>query len=385
VTGESDRGGTGRERVTVLTGATGFLGREILASLLGRAPREHVLAPVRPSRGRSGAERLAALLEELYPDPAAREQASRRVRPVETDLARDDESLEDALRAGIAGRPWRIIHGAASVAFDLALPEARRINVAGTQRLFDLAERLARETEFERFCYVGTAFVAGDRSGVVREDELDCGQGFTNTYERSKLEAERLVRSYAGRLPISVFRPSIIAGHSASGATASFKVLYWPLKVLVRGWVLLIPGDPDSCHDIVPVDFVADALLHIAERKDSVGGCYHLTAGRSVTLRRALEIAAECFDLRRVPPVVSPRRFYAVIRPVFFATLWGPMRRVMNVGDVYVPYLSKRLVFDNRATAAALVGSGLRLPDVEAYLRTVFEYAKQSDFGSRAV
>ena len=161
-------------------------------------------------------------------------------------------------------------------------------------------------------------------------------------------------------------------------------MLYWPLKALARRLVLCIPGDPQSCYDIVPVDFVASALVHIADQEESVGGCYHLTAGGMVTLERIVDIAAEHFDIRRIPPYVSPRRFYAIIRPVLYVTLVGPLRYVMKTGDVYIPYLSKKLVFDNRNTAHALRDSDLRLPDVEAYLKTIFAYARETDFGKRA-
>jgi hypothetical protein len=102
-----------------------------------------------------------------------------------------------------------------------------------------------------------------------------------------------------------------------------------------------------------------------------------------VTLQRAVDLATEIFAVRRVPPFVSPRRFYALIRPLLFVTLVGPARRVMKTGDIYIPYLSKKLVFDNRNTAEALRGSGLRVPDVEAYLKTVYQYARETDFGRR--
>jgi thioester reductase-like protein len=366
-----------------LTGVTGFLGREILSSLLIRHPDERVLVPIRASRGRSAEDRWRTLLGRLSCGEEERREAARRVRPIETDLSRDDPAFAEALRVAVSGRRSRLIHGAATVAFDLSLAEAQRINVEGTQRMLDLAAELARVSDFERFAYVSTAYVAGTRSGRVYEDELDCGQGFTNTYERSKLEAERLVRSHRDRLPLTIFRPSIVAGHSVTGRTSSFKILYWPLKAFARRLVVCIPGDPESCYDIVPVDFVAEALLHIAEKEGSLGGCYHLTAGGMVTLERAVELATEIFSVRRVPPFVSPRRFYTLIRPLLFVTLVGPARRVMKTGDIYIPYLSKKLVFDNRHTAEALRGSGLRVPDVEAYLKTVFHYAKETDFGQR--
>jgi long-chain acyl-CoA synthetase len=370
-------------RATVLTGATGFLGRELLGALLAQ-PGERVVAPLRPSRQESAAARVARLLEAVVPDPARRAEAAGRVVAVETDLAADDPRLGGALVRAADGLPTRVIHGAASVAFDLPLGEARRINVDGTRRMLDAAEALADAGLLTRFAYVSTAFVAGMRSGTVYEHELDEGQGFTNTYEQTKCEAEQMVRAWPRRLPFTVLRPSIVAGRASTGETSHFRVLYWPLKVLARGLVVCIPAERDAVLDIVPVDFVVDALLHILEREDSLGGCYHLSAGSEVRIDDVVRITAEIFELKRVPPYVSPRRLYPLLRPLLQLVLVGKLRDVIRVGDVYVPYLSKRLVFDNRATREALRGTAVRMPDVNAYLKTILGYAWQTDFGRRA-
>lgn len=373
---------TRQERATVLTGVTGFLGRELLESLLA-LPGERVVAPIRPSEGVSAAARMAELLDGMIPDPAQREEAARRVHPIETDLSEDDPHFAEALRRAIDGRPARVIHGAASVAFDLPLAEARRINLDGTRRMLEAAGALADAGLLTRFAYVSTAFVAGLREGTVYEHELDVGQEFTNTYERTKREAEQVVREWQGRLPLTVFRPSIVAGRAATGETSHFRVLYWPLKVLARGLVVCIPAERDAVLDIVPVDFVVDALLHILEREDSLGGCYHLTAGTGVTIDEVVRLTAEIFELRRLPPYVSPRRLYPLLRPLLALVLVGRLRSVRRMSEVYVPYLYKRLVFDNRETRAALQGSAIRMPDMKAYLKTILDYAKATDFGRR--
>ena len=301
---------TREERATVVTGVTGFLGRELLGSLLA-LPGERVVAPIRPSRGASAAIRVAKLLDGLIPDPARREEAARRVHPIETDLSADDPHFDEALRRAIDGLPARVIHGAASVAFDLPLEETRRINVEGTKRMLSSAATLAEAGLLTRFAYVSTAFVAGTREGRVYERELDVGQGFTNTYERSKLEAELLLRECGGGLPWTVLRPSIVAGRASTGETSHYHVLYWPLKVFARGLVVCIPGERDAVFDIVPVDFVVDALLHILEREDSLGGCYHLSrrhpghARRGGAARRRDVRAAPCAALRLAPPALS--------------------------------------------------------------------------------
>ena len=113
--------------------------------------------------------------------------------------------------------------------------DSRRVNVAGTRRLLEFAELCRERGGLRKFAYVSTAYVAGDHAGLFREDELDVGQGFRNSYERSKFEAERLVREHTDRLPVQIFRPSIIVGEQSSGWTASFNVLYPPLRGFAAG------------------------------------------------------------------------------------------------------------------------------------------------------
>ena len=122
-----------------------------------------------------------------------------------------------------------MIHCAATVRFDHSLDEARHINVEGTRRVLDFA---AGARQLRSLAYVGTAYVAGERSDLVRENELAVGQRYRNTYEQTKAEAEALVRSHLGSLPGVILRPSIIVGDSRTGVTSSFKMMYWPLEDL---------------------------------------------------------------------------------------------------------------------------------------------------------
>ena len=106
--------------------------------------------------------------------------------------------------------------------------------------------------------------MAGERTGLVRENELVVGQTYRNTYEQTKAEAEALVRSRLGSIPGVILRPSIIVGDSRTGVTSSFKMMYWPLKIYARGLWRTVPGYPDAVLDIVPVDFVAAAVARLA-------------------------------------------------------------------------------------------------------------------------
>jgi thioester reductase-like protein len=172
----------------------------------------------------------------------------------------------------------RVIHSAATVRFDHSLEEARRINVEGTRRVLDFA---AARRRLRSLAYVGRPTWPGERSGLVREDELAVGQGYRNTYEQTKAEAEALVRSRLSSMPGVILRPSIIVGDSRTGATSSFKMMYWPLKIYARRLWRTVPGYPDAVLDIVPVDYVAAAVARLAFDEAAVGSTVHLCAGRA--------------------------------------------------------------------------------------------------------
>ena len=196
----------------LLTGATGLVGMQILARYLQRTERR-VCALVRADGWEQAAERVEATLTTLF---GRRHGYSERVLGVPADIEAAALGLEAQDRDRLAAAVSEVIHCAASVSFSLPLERSREINVDGTRRMLELAELCRRRGGLRRFSYVSTAYVAGTHDGEFNEDQLDVGQGFRNPYERSKFEAEQLVRSYRGRLPIQVFRPSIIVGERAT-------------------------------------------------------------------------------------------------------------------------------------------------------------------------
>jgi long-chain acyl-CoA synthetase len=288
------------------------------------------------------------------------------------------------------GRAWlasassvRILHGAAEVRFDLPASVMRARNVDGTAHLLALAR--ARGSRLERFDHISTAYVAGDREGLALETEVDVGQRPRNAYEASKLEAEIEVHQARQEgLPVAVHRPSIVVGDARTGRAASFKVLYWPLAVYARGRFRTVFGRAECPIDVVPVDFVADAILALCARPGSLGGCYHLCAGprrQSSVGELAGYAQAELGGrpIRYVDPDVYLRYLRPVIRPLL--RLIRP--EVAEKGGVYLPYLRGNPSFDVSERERALAGSGLDPPPVERFFRNVLRYAVASDFGRR--
>jgi thioester reductase-like protein len=331
----------------LLTGATGFVGREILSRFLDRDDRR-VYALVRAEDDDRAAGRLPA-----HP----------RLTAVAGDIETVGLGLSGDARERMRSEVTSVLHCAASVSFDLPLAESREVNVEGTRRMLDFARTCPR---LERFSYVSTAYVAGEPKRVFREDQLAVGQSFRNAYERSKFEAELAVRREGAGLPLQIFRPSIVVGDSRTGRTSSFNVLYGPLKAFARGKVPAIPARRDSPVDIVPVDYVADRVHDLVT--GGPDGTFHLVAGRNATtVGRLLEMSAAALD-RPEPRVLSPGLYRRWVHP-WLRRKYRGLRKL----EVYFPYFWMRVRFDDRR-----LGPG---PKVEDYFHRLVHYAQAARWG----
>ena len=341
----------------LITGATGFLGREVVRSLLAD-PDIHLIALIRADDPPGLAKRLRRLAEGLPPDQATRLEALR------GDIALPRLGLGAAPFQALSERIDRVVHVAATTSFDHPLAEARTINVGGTRAALALCRPVPARGGSGRLDYVGTTYVAGDRQGIAREDELDVGQGFRNTYEQSKLEAEKLCREAQGELPVAIHRPSIIVGDSRSGKTSSYKTIYWPMKVLVRFYglwrpviprLVRLPVSPDCVLDIVPVDYVADAVARLYHLPEAAGRCYHLAAGpEAATIGELVERACDHFGvarLRFLDPDGPVRHVGRAARPLL--RRFAP--RLAKNGELMLAYTRENPRFDiTNARAAGL-------------------------------
>ncbi|MGI8801179.1 MAG: SDR family oxidoreductase, partial [Solirubrobacteraceae bacterium] len=200
-----------RQGDVLLTGTTGFVGMELLARYLEREHGERrIVTLVRAATDEAARARVDAVLENLFGSRAGPYRG--RVDAFAADLTAPGLGLESELRDRLAFRVSTIVHSAATVSFTLPIEEARAVNVQGTRRMLEFAELAAACGGLRRYGHVSTAYVAGTHAGRFAERDLELGQTFHNSYERSKFEAEQLVRSRARELPTTILRPSIVVG-----------------------------------------------------------------------------------------------------------------------------------------------------------------------------
>jgi long-chain acyl-CoA synthetase len=349
--------------VVLLTGATGFLGAQIARRLVERTDHQ-VVALVRAPDAQAATRRLARAWWD-WPELAAG-IADGRVLAVAGDVREPGLDLDPADWHRLTRRVTHIVHAAADLRVAAPLAELNRTNVGGVAHLLKLAAAAHRDHGLARLMHVSTAYVAGLRPGEVPEDALTGRYGFANGYERSKHEGERLVRAASPALPVTVVRPAMIVGDSRTGAVRTFNTVYAPLRRYLTGRRRLVPVRPGLRVNIVPVDWVADAIARLTFDPAAEGRTVHLTAPFE-SLPTAAQLldatrrwAAEHLDLR--PP-----------RPLFVplpGALPGELR-------VLAPYLTERRRF-RRDHADRLLGP--YAPDWRAYLPRLLAYATAHGF-----
>jgi long-chain acyl-CoA synthetase len=344
-----------------LTGATGFVGMEVLVRLLDESD-EPVAALVRGRDQAAADQRLAATLDMAGVPVGARS----RVRAVVGELTAPGLGLSRHDVNELAGEVTSVVHCAASVSWALSLDEARAINVVGTRRVLAFAEDIDRGGRLDRVVHVSTAYVAGRHRGRFAETDLAVGQEFRNTYERAKAEAESMVQGFAERLPITVVRPSIVVGESDSGWTPAFNVIYWPLRAFSRGLMPELPALPDSRVDIVPVDYVADVVMW-ALRAVAPPRVLHATAGDdALTADRLVGVASAAMGRER-PPLVA---------------VGSEIAGGSEQAAAYLEYFDMEVVFDDALSRSL---TGIAPPLLESYFGGLISFAEQARWGKRPV
>ncbi len=200
-----------------------------------------------------------------------------------------------------------ILHSAAVLQFTAMGAEAEpwRTNYHGTRHVLDLAEKL----EISSFHYVSTAYVCGQRTGVILEDQLDCGQTFRNEYERSKFETEKLIHENHKISNKTIYRPAVIVGDSQTGFTSTFHGLYLYLRLIAtlvpmqqrnaQGRIetpIQLPMNGDEPRNLVPVDWVSRVISHLFSHPEAHGRSYHLAPDECVTARQVIDACCEYYN-----------------------------------------------------------------------------------------
>jgi long-chain acyl-CoA synthetase len=272
--------------VVLLTGATGFLGAQIARRLV-QSVDCIIIALVRAEDHVGALQRLSRA---WWDWPELVEGIGTRVQVVCGDISVPRLGLPAPTFDAMVQDVSHIIHTAADLRVNAPIEELQRANVQGTANLLEFARAVQRDHGLTRLSHVSTAYVCGARCGNVAEEDLSEDYGFSNAYELGKYEGERLVQTARGELPISVMRPGMIIGDSRTGEIKTFNTFYFPLRLYLMGVTRIVPAHPSLRVNIVPVDYVADAIVRLTFDPRAEGLTFHLTAPHE-TLPTARELA----------------------------------------------------------------------------------------------
>jgi nucleoside-diphosphate-sugar epimerase len=351
-------------RRVFLTGFPGFLGSELVRRVLAR----------------DGDARFVCLIQEKFA-PLARERAAAITREAGVPAARVELVTGDITRPGLALADDRavartcteVFHFAAVYDLTVRRDVGLRVNVDGTRNVLDFAVKAPR---LERFQYVSTCYVSGRFPGIFRETDLERGQKFNNFYEETKYLAELEVRARAAAgLPVTVYRPGIVVGDSATGETQKYDGPYFILRWLLKQptvAVLPVPPGVDRMRvNFVPRDFVVGAIDALSTLPAALGRTYQLADPDPPTIDETITAMGEATGrvVVRIPMPISVAKA---------AIDWVPgVYKLMGIPSDAVDYFAQPTFYDTTEATRDLAPLGIACPPFASYLPRLVEFVRK--------
>ncbi|MBB6365768.1 NAD(P)-dependent dehydrogenase (short-subunit alcohol dehydrogenase family) [Xanthomonas sacchari] len=352
-----------------VTGATGFIGRYLMAKLMRRKGVVHVLLRKESQR------KFDALVREQGWDP-------KRLVVLHGDVAAAYCGLSAAQRKALHGKVKHFFHLAALYDLTAKAEEQRVANLDGTRNALELAAQLGAGI----FHHTSSIAVAGLYPGIFREDMFEEAEGLDDPYLRTKHDAEALVRAET-RIKWRIYRPAMVVGDSRTGAIDKIDGPYYffplikKLRQLLPPWAPML-GIEGGRINLVPVDFVADAMDHIAHKPKLDGHTFHLTDPEPLRVGEVLNVFCRAGHAPEMTLRVDARMFAFVPSSIRAAVgSLPPIRRFtgMLLRDFRIPrevlkFITYPTRFDSRETERALKGSGIAVPRLEDYAWRLWDH-----------
>jgi thioester reductase-like protein len=351
-------------KTILFTGFPGFIGMRLLPRLLELQPGARIACLVQEKFLDTARASLAALAK-------GHEHTRGHIELVAGDITAAGLGIEAAKAKALRSSLWQAWHLAAVYDLAVARDVGRRVNVDGTRNVLDF---VASAPSFERLQYVSTAYVSGTAHGVFRETDLDVGQGFKNHYEETKFQAE--VEVVHSRVPATIYRPGVVVGDSRTGETAKFDGPYLVLRMMERlpsPGVFFRIGTSRGTVNIVPVDFVVEAMARLGATSASSGRTYHLCDPQPHSPVELAEMFARA----------SGRRFVFVPVPLGLARACfapRPVQHFFGMPQQALDYFHDTVRHDTTQASRDLGALGIECPRLADYLpRLVAFYRSHRD------
>jgi thioester reductase-like protein len=359
---------------TFLTGSTGYIGAHVAANLLSTTDQPLLLL-VRARNAQQGGERLWRSLQLHMDFPAFEDHLRSRIRLVCGDLTGEHFGLSPADYDGLVHSTNSIIHCAASLNRK-SEKACLNVNLRGTLQVIRLGMGARDHHGLRRFSHVSTVAVAGKRSHeVVQEDQsIEWDRSDYDPYARTKKFCEYMLGKLLPDVPRTIFRPSIVLGDSRRAEINQFE--------MVRAFVFLaglplLPFRPGDRIDIVPVDYVADAIVALHTKNAPLHDIYHLSSGTGSETFREITIALVAASGKRAPVFVPEVKGASMAATNWLANRQGKIGGFATLLKVFLPYLTWDTVFDNSRVIAEM---GRAPVPFSEYCYPLMKFSRESHF-----
>lgn len=349
---------------TFLTGFPGFLGVRMVERLLGRTDPDDTIHCLVQDRFRGQAETRARALHAGHPDGA-------RIQLHTGDITLPDLGLGPVLNE-LQSAIEEVYHFAAVYDLGVSRSLGLKVNVDGTRHMLDFA---AGCPHLARFHYVSTCYVSGRYPGTFTEDMLREGQAFNNYYEETKYWAEvEAQRRMQEGVPVTIYRPAVVVGDSTTGETQKYDGPYYIMRWMMR-WKRIAPvpmvGNPDDHRlNVVPRDFVVDAMDALSQHPDGVGMVYQLSDPNPPTVRQMIASMGRAMGRNVLAIPVSARLLKKALQSI------GPLRRWVQIPPEGIDYFNHPATYPSDHTQAHLEGTGIHCPAFSTYVQTLVDFVK---------
>lgn len=352
------------------------MGTEVAAALL-RSSDEIIYTLVRASDEETAVHRLKTFWYDL---PELYSEIGGRIKPLAGDFLQKNLALPEDRIQSLRGGISRIFHIGAETGIQKSREELMAVNRDGTSNVLDFARAVNRDGSLERVVFVSTAYTAGRRTGRIMENDPR-PEEYSTYYEESKALAEKLVMKSG--LPYTIARPGMIVGNSGTGRIRNFNTIYYVLKLMLQGKLRVIPISAGQKLNIVPVDYVADAIVRLAEHPEGKNACFHLTppeeckpaAGELADL--VLDWAEQNLQLKLKRPVFLPLPSLQKAGIRHNRRAEEKKKNPLSNLTALLVYFYDDHIFDRSQTDRLL---GSYQPDWRAYLEPLLQFACRRNF-----
>ena len=344
-----------------ITGFPGFIAGRLVKRLAVEGARFILL--VHPLFLAMAAEELAQIAGETG-------LAQNNFRVIEGDITKPNLGLSTRELEQARQETTTIFHLAAI--YDLAVDRdvASHVNVEGTLNVNLFAKSVEK---LRRYHYISTCYVAGKREGLIMENELRHDSGFRNHYEETKYLAELEVAALKSDLPITIHRPAVVCGDSVTGETAKYDGIYYLIHYLRKwpaGLTLLNIGNSEVRLNLVPIDFVVDALVALAKDDRAIGATVQLADPAPLTTHQLFDEISKAIGGRDSFATVPAGIVYPVLRMPLAPKLTG-------LPHSAVPYFFLEQTYDTTTARALLEPHGIRCPPFPEYVGALVNFVAQ--------